>query len=54
MKLIYIADPMCSWCYGFGPELAKLLARADSALALAKERGRNRVVALSLGRSIAA
>ena len=23
--LIYIADPMCSWCYGFGPELAKLL-----------------------------
>ncbi|HEU4621312.1 MAG TPA: DsbA family protein [Burkholderiaceae bacterium] len=21
--LIYIADPMCSWCYGFGPELAK-------------------------------
>lgn len=24
-KLIYIADPMCSWCYGFGPELAALL-----------------------------
>jgi putative protein-disulfide isomerase len=23
--LIYIADPMCSWCYGFGPELARLL-----------------------------
>jgi putative protein-disulfide isomerase len=23
-KLIYIADPMCSWCYGFGPELATL------------------------------
>jgi putative protein-disulfide isomerase len=22
--LIYIADPMCSWCYGFGPELALL------------------------------
>jgi len=24
-KLIYIADPMCSWCYGFGPELVTLL-----------------------------
>ena len=23
--LIYIADPMCSWCYGFGPELSRLL-----------------------------
>ena len=23
-KLIYIADPMCSWCYGFGPELKTL------------------------------
>lgn len=23
--LIYIADPMCSWCYGFGPELSGLL-----------------------------
>lgn len=25
-KIIYIADPMCSWCYGFGPELSGLLA----------------------------
>lgn len=25
-RLIYIADPMCSWCYGFGPELQALLA----------------------------
>lgn len=24
-SLIYIADPMCSWCYGFVPELATLL-----------------------------
>lgn len=24
-SLIYIADPMCSWCYGFGPELNGLL-----------------------------
>ena len=38
-----------------GPEsIESLLARADEALALAKQRGRNRVVALSLGRSIAA
>ena len=38
-----------------GPEsIEDLLARAEEALALAKQRGRNRVVALSLGRSIAA
>jgi diguanylate cyclase (GGDEF)-like protein len=38
-----------------GPEsVDQLVARAESALALAKQRGRNRVVALSLGRSIAA
>lgn len=38
-----------------GPEsIDGLVARADSALDLAKQRGRNRVVALSLGRSIAA
>ncbi|MGF6208611.1 DsbA family protein [Pseudomonas frederiksbergensis] len=30
MKLIYVADPMCSWCYGFGKELAALTrAHAD-------------------------
>ena len=38
-----------------GPESVDgLVARAESALQLAKQRGRNRVVALSLGRSIAA
>ena len=38
-----------------GPESVEtLIDRATSALALAKERGRNRVVALSLGRSLAA
>jgi putative protein-disulfide isomerase len=26
MKLIYIADPMCSWCYGFGATIDALLA----------------------------
>ena len=24
-RLVYFADPLCSWCYGFGPELAKVL-----------------------------
>ncbi len=27
MKLIYVGDPMCSWCYGFGQELSALSAR---------------------------
>jgi putative protein-disulfide isomerase len=31
VQLLYIADPMCSWCYGFGPELAKLIARHPDA-----------------------
>lgn len=26
-KLIYFADPMCSWCYGFSPELTKVKAQ---------------------------
>jgi len=26
MKLVYVGDPMCSWCYGFGKELAQLRA----------------------------
>ncbi len=25
-ELIYVADPMCSWCYGFAPELERFLA----------------------------
>ena len=29
--LIYFSDPMCSWCYGFGPELEKA-TREDFAL----------------------
>lgn len=27
MELIYIGDPMCSWCYGFGKELTTLQQR---------------------------
>lgn len=35
MQLRYYADPLCSWCYGFGPELGKLLTRLpDVALVL--------------------
>lgn len=35
MRLLYFADPMCSWCYGFSPELRKLLAaRPDLELQL--------------------
>jgi len=26
MKLIYVGDPMCSWCYGFGKEMTELTA----------------------------
>jgi putative protein-disulfide isomerase len=25
-RLVYVGDPMCSWCYGFGPQLSALLA----------------------------
>ncbi|MFA5601454.1 MAG: DsbA family protein, partial [Phenylobacterium sp.] len=25
--LIYFADPMCSWCYGFGPVMDQVAAR---------------------------
>src|SRR5438046_3726950 len=25
LKLVNFADPMCSWCYGFGPQLTHVL-----------------------------
>ena len=25
-SLIHVADPMCSWCYAFGPELDRIIA----------------------------
>ncbi len=28
-KLIYVADPMCSWCYGFANELSKALVNLE-------------------------
>jgi putative protein-disulfide isomerase len=27
MTLIFVGDPMCSWCYGFGKELTDLMAQ---------------------------
>lgn len=24
-KIIYFGDPLCSWCYGFGPEISKVI-----------------------------
>lgn len=29
-KLVYIGDPMCSWCYGFSPELEKSLIELEN------------------------
>jgi putative protein-disulfide isomerase len=35
MKLTLVADPMCSWCYGFGKEMTLLVERhPDIALEL--------------------
>ncbi len=30
-RLIYVMDPMCSWCWGFAPVLASLAAQAEAA-----------------------
>lgn len=34
MKLIYVADPMCSWCYGFARSMDALLAEPGPAAPL--------------------
>jgi putative protein-disulfide isomerase len=31
-ELLYFADPMCSWCYGFGPVMAALAQHFDGRL----------------------
>lgn len=31
MELVLVADPMCSWCYGFGKEMELLLERRPDA-----------------------
>lgn len=33
-KLIYVGDPMCSWCYGFGPELMEIVEEQKDELEL--------------------
>lgn len=30
--LIYVGDPMCSWCYGFAPELSKAIESLDESV----------------------
>ncbi len=30
-RLIYVMDPMCSWCWGFAPVAAALIAQAREA-----------------------
>jgi len=34
MKLIYVGDPMCSWCYGFSPELLEIVNHYKDQLGL--------------------
>ena len=34
MKLVYVADPMCSWCYGFGRPMDALLSEPGAAAPL--------------------
>jgi len=33
-KLIYFGDPMCSWCYGFAPELEKVVTKLSDKVTL--------------------
>lgn len=33
-RLVYIADPMCSWCYGFSPVIAALAEQFEDRLPL--------------------
>ncbi|HEU0060953.1 MAG TPA: DsbA family protein [Hyphomicrobiaceae bacterium] len=34
MEMIYVADPMCSWCYGFAPVISSLAKRFEDELPL--------------------
>jgi putative protein-disulfide isomerase len=33
-RLVYFADPMCSWCYGFSPVITALAERFEDRLPL--------------------
>lgn len=37
--LYYVHDPMCSWCYGFGPALARLLAALPTRITVVRLLG---------------
>jgi len=34
LEMIYVADPMCSWCYGFAPVISALAERFEAELPL--------------------
>lgn len=34
LRLVYFADPMCSWCYGFSPVITTLVERFEGRLGL--------------------
>ena len=38
-RLIYIADPMCSWCHGFSPTLTKLVTHYEQQLGFSMVMG---------------
>ena len=33
-RLVYLADPMCSWCYGFSPVIAAIAERFEDRMPL--------------------
>ena len=33
-RLVYFADPMCSWCYGFAPVVSVLAERFEERMPL--------------------
>jgi putative protein-disulfide isomerase len=39
LQLVYFADPMCSWCYGFGPVIAALAEKFEDRLPLSLVMG---------------
>lgn len=54
MRMIYVADPMCSWCYGFGAPLQALLDDPQAGIELTLVMGGLRpytTEALSPGRA---
>ena len=33
-RLVYFADPMCSWCYGFSPVIGAIAERFEGRMPL--------------------